>query len=243
MDNDTDDTTETDAEITAPNGCDACIMGVELVDGLRIRACAHCSHTSRGHRTDREAADLVFEVLAALADIRELLWPIADPNAGWSPDTIEAVARRLEFLRRTPNYPAADAVRYSGSVRIELTYEDSDGCYDGKVAVDGHAYSVSVGPPVNGYWHARRPESFARSDIRALEWLRLPGDIVFILGGIAPLVYVALRMVANRDRPGTIPSRSAVDELTGPSWTPIGAAHYRGLRRSRRSRAAAGGWG
>ena len=45
MDDDTDDTTETDAKISAPNGCDACIMGVELLDGFRMRACAFCSHT------------------------------------------------------------------------------------------------------------------------------------------------------------------------------------------------------
>jgi hypothetical protein len=42
-------------------------------------------------------------------------------------------------------------VRYSGSVRIELTYQDSDGCYDGKVIVEAHTYSVSVGPPASGY--------------------------------------------------------------------------------------------
>jgi hypothetical protein len=42
--------------------------GVELGEGL-IRACAHCSHTSRGHRTDREAAGLVFEALPALPDL------------------------------------------------------------------------------------------------------------------------------------------------------------------------------
>jgi hypothetical protein len=47
-----DDTNDTEAAITAPLGCDECTMGVELGDGL-IRACAHCSHTSRGHRTDR----------------------------------------------------------------------------------------------------------------------------------------------------------------------------------------------
>jgi len=68
---------------------------------------------------------------------------------------------------------------------------------------------------VNGYWHARRPEFFARGDVRALEWLRLPGDIVFIAGGIVPLVYLAVRMVANRNRPGAIPAHAAVDELTG----------------------------
>jgi hypothetical protein len=104
MDDDTHDTSDTGAAIAAPLGCDECTMGVELVDGL-IRACANCSHTSRGHRTDREAAGLVFEALAALADLRELLWPTCDANVSWSPDTIDEIARRLEFLRTSPNYP------------------------------------------------------------------------------------------------------------------------------------------
>ena len=73
---------------------------------------------------------------------------------------------------------------------------------------------------VNGYWHARRPEFFARGDVRALEWLRLPGDVVFIVGGIAPLVYLALRMVANRNRPGAIPAHASVDELSQASVVP-----------------------
>jgi nitric oxide reductase subunit B len=68
----------------------------------------------------------------------------------------------------------------------------------------------------NGYWHARRPEFFARADVRTLEWLRLVGDTVFIVGGIGPLVYLALRMVANRKRPGSISADEAVARLTDP---------------------------
>ena len=172
MDDDTNDTSDTEAAITAPLGCDECTMGVELGDGL-IRACAHCSHTSRGHRTDREAAGLVVEALAALADLRELLWPTSNPNANWSPDTMDEIARRLEFLRTSPNYPAADAVRYSGSVRIELTYQDSDSCYDGKVVVDTHTYSVSVGPPAIGYGPGvayDSPEAYDRAAHAALSF-------------------------------------------------------------------------
>jgi nitric oxide reductase subunit B len=67
---------------------------------------------------------------------------------------------------------------------------------------------------VNGYWHARRPEFFAQRTIRTLEWLRLPGDVVFIVGGILPLVYLAVRMVANRNRQETVPAHEAVDPLT-----------------------------
>ena len=66
---------------------------------------------------------------------------------------------------------------------------------------------------VRGYWHVRSPEFFARGDVRALEWLRLPGDVVFIVGGILPLVYLAARMVANRNRPGTVPAHEAVEPL------------------------------
>jgi nitric oxide reductase subunit B len=67
---------------------------------------------------------------------------------------------------------------------------------------------------VNGYWHARSPDFFARGDVHALEWLRLPGDIVFIVGGIVPLVYLALRMVANRNRPGSVAALESVEALT-----------------------------
>lgn len=67
---------------------------------------------------------------------------------------------------------------------------------------------------VNGYWHARSAAFFARTDVQTLEWLRMPGDVVFIVGGVLPLVYIALRMVANRNRPGAIATFQRVDPLT-----------------------------
>jgi nitric oxide reductase subunit B len=70
---------------------------------------------------------------------------------------------------------------------------------------------------VNGYWHARQPAFFARGDVRALEWLRLPGDALFILGGIVPLVYLALRMVKNRNRAEVVPPGETVAPLTRES--------------------------
>ncbi len=54
-----------------------------------------------------------------------------------------------------------------------------------------------------GYWHSREPSFFAQPALRALEWLRLPGDVLFIVGGILPVVYLALRMFASRNRYGT----------------------------------------
>jgi nitric oxide reductase subunit B len=66
----------------------------------------------------------------------------------------------------------------------------------------------------NSYWHARRPEFFSQPLVQFFEWLRLPGDALFLVGGILPVVYLALRMFANRNRYGELPAGTAVEELT-----------------------------
>ena len=38
----------------------------------------------------------------------------------------------------------------------------------------------------NGYWHARGPEFLGTKAMRLIEWLRLPGDLVFIVFGVIP---------------------------------------------------------
>lgn len=43
----------------------------------------------------------------------------------------------------------------------------------------------------NGYWHARGPEFLSQRIVRVIEWCRLPGDLVFILLGVLPLIYAA----------------------------------------------------
>jgi nitric oxide reductase subunit B len=43
----------------------------------------------------------------------------------------------------------------------------------------------------NGYWHARSPEFLHQRVMRTIEWLRLPGDIVFIGLGVVPAVVAA----------------------------------------------------
>ena len=45
----------------------------------------------------------------------------------------------------------------------------------------------------NGYWHARGSEYLTRHLVRAVEWGRMPGDLVFIVFGVVPLVYAAVR--------------------------------------------------
>ncbi|MDP2137404.1 MAG: cbb3-type cytochrome c oxidase subunit I [Candidatus Didemnitutus sp.] len=44
----------------------------------------------------------------------------------------------------------------------------------------------------HGYWHARSTEFSSQPLIVALEWARLPGDVVFIFFGVVPLVIVTL---------------------------------------------------
>jgi nitric oxide reductase subunit B len=52
----------------------------------------------------------------------------------------------------------------------------------------------------NGYWHARAADFYAQPLVNFLEWARLPGDVLFIVGGIGPVVYLALRMLVLRNR-------------------------------------------
>ena len=59
------------------------------------------------------------------------------------------------------------------------------------------------------YWQGRQPEFFARPMVRFFEWLRLPGDALFITG-ILPVVYLAVRMFLNRHRPGTVDEKEKV---------------------------------
>jgi len=53
------------------------------------------------------------------------------------------------------------------------------------------------------YWQGRQPEFFMQPLVRLFEWLRLPGDMLFI-AGILPVVYLALRMFLNRNRKGVL---------------------------------------
>jgi nitric oxide reductase subunit B len=56
----------------------------------------------------------------------------------------------------------------------------------------------------NGYWHARSIEFFREHT--AIEWLRLPGDVIFI-AGVLPIVYLTTRAVLRpRPAPAAEPS-------------------------------------
>jgi nitric oxide reductase subunit B len=65
----------------------------------------------------------------------------------------------------------------------------------------------------NGYWHARSLAYTSGTLPRLLEWLRMPGDLVFIVLGAAPIAlamclgYIALctrrRIIAAAPRPAS----------------------------------------
>jgi nitric oxide reductase subunit B len=49
----------------------------------------------------------------------------------------------------------------------------------------------------NGYWHARSFAFTHSTLMHALEWARLPGDLVLIVLGVIPLVIAALKTYMN----------------------------------------------
>jgi nitric oxide reductase subunit B len=46
----------------------------------------------------------------------------------------------------------------------------------------------------NGYWHARSMEFLSQGFMKVIEWMRLPGDIVFIVIGVVPLLIAATKV-------------------------------------------------
>ena len=68
-----------------------------------------------------------------------------------------------------------------------------------------------------GYFHARQPEFFEQTGIRVIEWLRLPGDVLFIVAGIVPVFYLAVRMFLNRNRSGEVAPEEPTEALTLPA--------------------------
>ncbi len=53
----------------------------------------------------------------------------------------------------------------------------------------------------HGYWHARGLDYLSRDLSRAVEWARMPGDLVFIFLGVVPLVAAAARTYLYLDKP------------------------------------------
>jgi nitric oxide reductase subunit B len=72
----------------------------------------------------------------------------------------------------------------------------------------------------NGYWHAREEAFFQQDLARIIEWARLPGDVIFIVCGICPIVYLAFRMFLNRNRAAEPLPGGGVERFTSPHAPP-----------------------
>jgi len=46
-----------------------------------------------------------------------------------------------------------------------------------------------------GYWQARSLDFLTLRWVHILEWARLPGDVLFIVGGAVPLLWLCLRAI------------------------------------------------
>ncbi|MFA5073370.1 MAG: cbb3-type cytochrome c oxidase subunit I [Nitrospirota bacterium] len=68
----------------------------------------------------------------------------------------------------------------------------------------------------HSYWHARSPEFYTQGAVLFFEWIRLPGDLLFIFTGVLPVFYLAVRMFLNRNRSSELPVETTVEELTQP---------------------------
>ena len=51
----------------------------------------------------------------------------------------------------------------------------------------------------NGYWHARRLDYSMTGAFHVLEWIRVVGDMVFLVLGALPIAWGALRSVVGRE--------------------------------------------
>lgn len=72
------------------------------------------------------------------------------------------------------------------------------------------AYSI-------GYAAAREAAFFEKPLVQWIEWARLPGDVIFIVVGILPIVYLAIRMFRQRRRYEELPAGAPTEPLTQPS--------------------------
>jgi nitric oxide reductase subunit B len=69
----------------------------------------------------------------------------------------------------------------------------------------------------NGYWHARSIQFFR--DHTLIEWLRLPGDVLFI-AGVLPIVYLTIR-TAFRPRPASGPAAVSDEHVESPLFREV----------------------
>jgi nitric oxide reductase subunit B len=60
----------------------------------------------------------------------------------------------------------------------------------------------------NGYWYARSAEFMQQPIVDMLVWMRVPGDIIFSIGGITLAWFVARLWIAPRKARESLPAGS-----------------------------------
>lgn len=93
------------------NGLGAYVDQVDSFPGYLVHECDdHLLPRNELEETVSDAAARrVDECLDAIATIRDVLWPAANPDAEWNAQTVEDVARAVDFLRPvTANSPSCD---------------------------------------------------------------------------------------------------------------------------------------
>ena len=74
-----------------------------------------------------------------------------------------------------------------------------------------------------GYFEARSLGYISKPGNAVLEWLRLPGDVIFIVGGILPFVWIAwqaLRHFRHGETVDELPEHPLYTELAPKAGTP-----------------------
>ena len=69
----------------------------------------------------------------------------------------------------------------------------------------------------NGYWHARSLEFFEKHTY--LEWLRLPGDVIFIMG-VVPLLLLTAK-ASRAEESYAERRRTLTRSLALPKWKTV----------------------
>lgn len=79
---------------------------------------------------------------------------------------------------------------------------------------------IQIGDAVaNGYWHARSLDFVLGDLIHILEWARIPGDALIIVGGTLPLVYLAYLALAHPNEVA-----EAIEPSASPLFTEVSEA-------------------
>ncbi len=107
-----------------------------------------------------------------------------------------AIALMVFVLRQTSDDAHWPDIEKYVKVRL-LGYERRLGDDGGVEPVPGRACCRSWDVLQNGYWHARSLDYIGSERSHLIEWLRLPGDVVFIVFGAAPLVIATIKCYFN----------------------------------------------